>query len=47
MFVPQTSELLEQSALFFLYIFHREHSLLKLKQKISLKINVKTLKIEF
>ena len=47
--MPQTSDLLEKSALIFLYICHREHSLLKLViKKLSPKINVKNIKkIEF
>ena len=43
--MPQTSDLLEKSALIFLYNFHREHSLLKLIiKKLSPKINVKNIK---
>ena len=45
LFVPQTSDFLEKSALIFLYNFHREHSVLKLKiKKLSSKINVKDIK---
>ena len=33
MFMPQTSDLLEMLALIFLYNFHREHKLLKIKIK--------------
>ena len=41
-FVPQTSDFSEKLALIFLYNFHREHSLLKLKiKKLSPKTNVK------
>ena len=46
--MPQTSDLLEKSALIFLYNFHREHSLLKLViKKLSPKINVKNIKKSF
>ena len=45
MFVPQTSDHLEKSALVFLYNLHREHNLLKLiVKKLSPKINVKNIK---
>ena len=43
--MPETSDLLEKSALIFLYNFHREHSWLKLIiKKLSPKINVKNIK---
>ena len=43
-----TSDLLEKFALIFLHNFHCERSLLKLLiKKVSLKINVKNIKIEF
>ena len=46
--MPQTSDFLEKLALFFLYNFHREHSLQKLKiKKLSRKINVKNIKKAF
>ena len=42
---PQTWNLLEKLALFFLYNFHREHGLIKLiRKKLSPKINVKNIK---
>ena len=45
LFVPQTSDLLEKLALIFLYNFHSDHILLKLKMKKLLrKINVKNIK---
>ena len=43
--MPQTLDLLEKSALIFLYNFHRKHSFLKLIiKKLSPKINVKNIK---
>ena len=45
LFVPDTSGLLEKSALIFLYNFHDEHCWLKLIiKKLSPKINVKNIK---
>ena len=45
LFAPQTSDLCEILALIFLYNFHREQSLLKLKmKKLSPKIKVKNIK---
>ena len=44
---PQTSDLLENLVLFFLYNSYREHSLLKIKiKKLSTKINEKNMKNE-
>ena len=46
--MPQTSDFLEKLALFFLYNFHRERSLQKLKiKKLLQKINVKDIKKSF
>ena len=43
--MSETSDLLEKSALIFLYNFHREHSWLKsIIKKLSPKINVKNIK---
>ena len=43
--MPETSDLLEKSALIFLYNFHREHSWLKsIIKELSPKINVKNIK---
>ena len=46
LFKPQTLDFLEKLALIILYNFHREHSLLnlKIKMKLSPKINVKDIK---
>ena len=45
LFVPQTSDLLEKLALIFLYNFHHDHILLKLKiKKVITEINVKNIK---
>ena len=48
LFAPQTWDLLEKLALFFLYNFHREYGLIKLiRKKLSPKINVKNIKVEY